>query len=113
MFQHKNSEEIEKVLNNDFENICDWFVDNKLSIHFGEDKTKSILFASQRKIKTIKKLNIKYQDIEIKQHSQVTYLGCVMDETKPGEPMALKVMNKINRKLKFLCRKNNFLIPGL
>ena len=78
--------EIERVLNNEFENICDWFVDNKLSIHFGEDKTKSILFASQRKIKTIKKLNIKYQDIEIKQHSQVTYLGCVMDETMSGEP---------------------------
>ena len=48
-------EEIEKRLNNDFENICDWFIDNKLSIHFGEDKTKSILFASQRKIKTARK----------------------------------------------------------
>ena len=78
MFQHKEVEEIERVLNNDFENICDWFVDNKLSIHFGEGK---ILFASQRIIKTIKKLNIKYQDIEIKQHSQVTYLGCIVDET--------------------------------
>ena len=55
MFQHKEVEKIERVLNNDFENICDWFVENKLSIHFGEDKTKSILFASQRKIKTIKK----------------------------------------------------------
>ena len=113
IFQHKDTEEIEKVLNNDFENICDWFVDNKLSIHFGEDKTKSILFASQRKIKTIKKLNIKYQDIEIKQHSQVTYLGCVMDETMSGEPMPLKVINKINRKLKFLYRKNSFLTSGL
>ena len=112
-FSYDEIEEIEKVLNNYFENICDWFVDNKLSIHFGEDKTKSILFASQRKIKTIKKLNIKYQDIEIKQHSQVTYLGCVMDETMSGEPMALKVINKINGKLKFLYRKNSFLTPGL
>ena len=74
MFQPKDVEEIEKVLNNDFENICSWFVDNKLSIHFGEDKTKSILFASQRKIKNIKKRNIRYQDIEIKD-SKVTYLG--------------------------------------
>ena len=112
-FSYDEIEEIEKVLNNYFENICDWFVDNKLSIHFGEDKTKSILFASQRKIKTIKKLNIKYQDIEIKQHSQVTYLGCVMDETMSGEPMALKVTNKINGKLKFLYRKDSFLTLGL
>ena len=44
MFQHKDVEEIWKILNNDFEIICDWYVDNKLSIHFGEDKTKSILF---------------------------------------------------------------------
>ena len=35
MFQHKEVEEIEKILNNDFENIFDWLVDNKLSIHFG------------------------------------------------------------------------------
>ena len=112
-FSYDEIEEIEKVLNNYFENICDWFVDNKLSIHFGEDKTKSILFASQRKIKTIKKLNIKYQDIEIKQHSQVTYLGCVMDETMSGEPMALKVTNKINGKLKFLYQKDSFLTLGL
>ena len=33
-------------LNEDFCNICNWFVDNKLSIQFGEDKTRSILFAS-------------------------------------------------------------------
>ena len=92
MFQHKKVEEIENVLYNDFENICDWFVDNKCGIHFGEDKTKLILFASQRKIKAIIKLNITYRDIEIKQDSQVTYLGCVMDETTMfGEPMTLKV----------------------
>ena len=102
MFQHKDVEEIEKVLNNDFENVCDWFVDNKLSIHFGEDKTKSILFASQRKIKNRKKIWLKYQDIEIKQHSQVTYLRSVMNEAMSGEPVTLKLINKINGKLKFL-----------
>ena len=39
--------------------ICDGFVDNKLSTHFGEDKTKSILLASKIKNKSIKKLHIK------------------------------------------------------
>ena len=53
MFQHKDVEEIEKVLNNDFENICNWFAGNKLSIYFGEDKTKLILFTSQHKVKNI------------------------------------------------------------
>ena len=53
-------------LNGDYKIICEWFVDNRLSIHYGEDKTKSILFASKRKIE-VSKLNITYNNIKIKQ----------------------------------------------
>ena len=63
---------IEKQLNEDFANICDWFIDNKLSIHFSEDKTKTILFASKGKIKKLQKLKIISNNIQIKQHSRVT-----------------------------------------
>ena len=38
VFQSKNVKDIEKQLNEDFSNICDWFVDNKLTIHLGEVK---------------------------------------------------------------------------
>ena len=38
VFQSNIVKEIGKQLNEYFANICDWFVDNKLSIHFGEDK---------------------------------------------------------------------------
>ena len=69
VFQSKIVKDIEKQLNEDFANICDWFVDNKLSIHFSEDKTKSILFASRLKIKNLQKLEIIYNNIQIKQHS--------------------------------------------
>ena len=51
IFQHSDINEIEFQLNKNFSSICDWFVDNKLSIHFDEDKTKSILFRSKSKIK--------------------------------------------------------------
>ena len=53
VYQHKNINKIENQLNEDFSNICNWFVDNELSIHSGEDKTKSILFASKIKRKNI------------------------------------------------------------
>ena len=59
-------EEIGKQLNKDFEIVCDCFVDNKLSIHFDEEKTKSILFASDCKIKSARKLDMKYKDMKIK-----------------------------------------------
>ena len=105
--------EIEKVLNSEFSNLCDWFVDNRLSIHFGEDKTKSILFASKRKIKKSHELSITYKGIEIKQHSKVEYLGCILDESLTGESMALHVINKINGRIKFFYRQSAFLNKDL
>ena len=48
--QHKDATEIENVLNKEFVNVCDWFVDNKLSIHFCEDKTKCILFSRDKNL---------------------------------------------------------------
>ena len=74
LYQHRDVKETEKQLNKDFENVWDWFVDNKLKIRLinEEYKTKSMLFASNRKIKSARKLNIKYKDIK-KQNSQVTY----------------------------------------
>ena len=69
MFTGKDIDKIETQLNNDFNSICDWFVDNKLSIHFGEDKTKSIIFGSTRKLNSLRELDIRCGDIKIKQHS--------------------------------------------
>ena len=37
-FQHKSKIEIEKQQIRDFSSVCDWFVDNKLNIHFGQNK---------------------------------------------------------------------------
>ena len=37
VYQQNNMKEIEENLNTNFSNVCDWFLDNKLSIHFGED----------------------------------------------------------------------------
>ena len=35
-FQHKHVHIIEHQLNKDFANLCEWFADNKLSIHLGK-----------------------------------------------------------------------------
>ena len=66
LFLHKNVNEIKKQLTKDFSNICDWFLDNELSLHFGEDKTKSILFISKRNLKLVEELDIRYKVIKIK-----------------------------------------------
>ena len=42
LYSHQNVRLIERNLNYDFNSLCEWFIDNNLSIPFWEDKTKSI-----------------------------------------------------------------------
>ena len=109
IFQHENVKEIEDQLHLNFSGLCDWFIKNKLSIHMGEDKTKSILFGTKLNIIRAEPLNIVYGNVKIKQYTKVTYLGCILDESLSGESMALHVLNKINSRLRFLYRQNRFL----
>ena len=107
-FVGKDSKIIGDQLNKDFNSLCEWFIDNKLSIHFGEDKTKSILFGTKQLLHKAKSLNIRYGDTEIKQHTKVTYLGCILDNDLSGESMVTKVLSLINGRLKFLYHKQKF-----
>ena len=108
-FTDNNIKTIENNLNRNFNSLCDWFVENKLSIHFGEDKTKSIVFGSKRRLKNIDKLDIRRGNIKISQQNKVTYLGCILDDSLSGESMALRVLKKVNGRLSFLYRKQSFL----
>lgn len=47
-----------------FVNVCEWFFDNKLSIHIGEDKTKFVLCRMEI---NLQKINVKYGNNGIKQ----------------------------------------------
>ena len=49
-----------------FSTLCDWFVDNKLSVHFGQGKTKSIFFGTKHKLGNARALKIVYNGTEIK-----------------------------------------------
>ena len=113
VFQHEDVTEIEKQLLKDFSSLCDWFVDNKLSVHFGQYKTKSILFGTKHKLRNAKALNVVYNGKEITQYENVKYLGCILDQNLSGESMALNVIDKVNSRLKFLHRQNGFLTPPL
>ena len=41
-YEDKDVAKIEKSPNKYFWSLCEWFIDNKLSIQFGDDKTKTI-----------------------------------------------------------------------
>ena len=108
MYRGKDIKMIEEQLSTDFSSICDWFIDNKLSVHFEEEKTKSVLFGTKRQLKKQRELYLRYGDIKIKQHSKVTYLGCILDNDLSGESMATKVLSLINNRQNFSSRNKNF-----
>ena len=66
VFHHKDIKTIQEQLNRDFSTLVDSFVDNKLSVHFGEDKTKSILFSPKHRLKSIGQIDISFKDGKIK-----------------------------------------------
>ena len=51
-------------------------MDSKLSIHFGEDKTKPILFASKRRSKNGRQLNSRYN------HKYKAALACFISSVR-------------------------------
>ena len=93
VFQAKDLDTISEKLNTEFNKLCDWFVDNKLSIHFWDDKTKSILFSGKNRPRD-DKLKISWGRIEVAQQKEINYLGCLFDEKCTGESMALKTIEK-------------------
>ena len=56
---------------------------------------------------------MQYGDVKIKQYPKGTYLGCEVDESLLREAIDLKIINKINSRLKFRYRKNRCLTPRL
>ena len=67
IYSNKSASVVEERLNIDFNSLCDWFEDNRLSIHLGVDKTKSILFSKRRKKENI---HINRGDTTIIQHTK-------------------------------------------
>ena len=59
LYNHQNVKFTEINLNFGCNNFCEWFIDNKPSIHFGEDKIKSISF--KRRKKSLIKHNTKWK----------------------------------------------------
>ena len=61
VFQDKNVTGIEKQLLREFSCLCDWFVDDNLSVHFGPRQKKINLFSTKRKVRNAKALSIVYK----------------------------------------------------
>ena len=63
------------------------------------------------KAKDLNQINIFFVEHHIKKHDTENHFGCQLDPKLNGETIDLKVLNKINIKLKLLHRQNRYLTP--
>ena len=82
-------------------------VDKNTSIHFGEDKTTSILFSKNTC------WGLTFDNNKIIKYLIVEYLGRSLEANLSRNSMAMKPLKKINTKLQFLYIQNEFLNPKL
>ena len=43
-FQYEDVKKVEEVLNKEILSLCEWFIDHKLSIYFGDDKKNNVFY---------------------------------------------------------------------
>ena len=91
---------IEIQRNKNISLICDWFVDNNLSI-LVKIKLSQFFLAAKVTLKKASPLNIQYKGKKFRQHLKVTYLGYIFDKTLSREAMATHFVNKVNSKVRF------------
>ena len=107
MVKGKNAYEISKRLENEMLGLCNWMVDNSLSLHCG--KTEYILFGTKKNCSKYKVSELKIGDNLIKNKDKVKYLGGILYSGLTEVDMVNKMITKVNSGLKFVCRKGAFL----
>ena len=62
IYMDKDAKAIDNQLSKDFNSLCDCrFIDNQLSIHLGEEKTKCILFYTKQHLKYQSDVHIRHR----------------------------------------------------
>ena len=105
LVSHEDKVVVENTLSSELVKVSRWLNDNKLSLNLS--KTESILFGSNHNLRISPGLKVVVGVNEVVNRQEVTYLGCILDNKLTGENMALKVVTKVNQKVKFLARVSN------
>ena len=101
---HRNLNYLSWCLEQDMNNVNDWFLANKLTLNI--NKSSCVLF---NKNKSKASLSIKINNNPVPQHSQVKFLGVWLDENLDWNYHCNTILNKIKRNTYLLRMGQNYL----
>ena len=98
-YSHKNSEEIERVLNKEFATVCGWLENNELVINTKKGKTEVMVFGTSKKLKNTPPNQIEHNYVKITKTDSYKYLGvslnCSLNMTEHIRKTIKKVSSRI------------------
>ena len=100
IYSDKNPSNIANCLTTNLENVNNWLIENKLSLHMG--KTELILFGSKIKLGRHDNFAITCNGQTIEAKRSVVYLGLELNQYLDGEEIVLNILNRVGSRLKFL-----------
>ena len=89
-----NLKYIEKLINEDLDNINKWLIANKLSLN--AIKTKYMIFATCQKLKNCMEVDLKFNGSSITRTDKKDYLGLTLDEGLKWDKHIDKLCKKLS-----------------
>ena len=106
-FSNKCHIHAKDVLQRDLDNLQVWCQKNKLTVNV--KKTKSMIFGTARRIRSLGDLDLKMQNMSLSQVTSYKYLGVVLDQSLTYTQHLQKLSKSISHKIYMLIRMRRYL----
>jgi len=102
---------IEEKLNNDLEQIANWFVQNNLVVNLKKTKTECVLYGTHQRTSRSKPMKVKINQTKITESDVYEYLGVKMDKNLTFSDHLEKTAKKATSRVKLLSRIRHNISP--
>lgn len=108
---HNNVDTIERILNDEFDTLLDYFRRNELVLNLKHGKTESMLFGTAKRLSKQSKdsLTIKFDNIPVHHVTSYTYLGNQLDSNLTLQDNFDKAYKKATGRLNLLAKLRRYL----
>ena len=107
----KTCDVIEEKLNNDLEQIANWFVQNNLVVNLKKTKTECVLYGTHQRTSRSKPMKVKINQTKITESDVYEYLGVKMDKNLTFSDHLEKTAKKATSRVKLLSRIRHNISP--
>ena len=109
-YNHKDQQEIEKVLSEEFGTLSSWLRENELILNLKEGKTEIMMFGTKNRLNQQEcQINVKYRSQPINTTHSYKYLGVQLDPSLNMKEHFKGICKKVSTRIRLLQRIRPFI----